>query len=197
MTNTSGSRRISSAMASRSASRIVMVTISVPSGTSGSGAAALAGASTVPVFGGAGGCATAGLLAAGDVDDSLLLTRRRGCGGLCGLAVLKRRGILAFAEDHRDRRVDRNIIGAFRHQDLAERAFVDRLDFHGGLVGFDLGDHVAGFNGVAFLLQPFGEVALLHRRRQSGHQDRGWHGGNSSIVMPGRECAPACDFWGT
>src|ERR1700734_4012837 len=38
MTNTSGSRRISSAMASRSASRMVMVTISVPSGTSGSGA---------------------------------------------------------------------------------------------------------------------------------------------------------------
>src|SRR5580693_9382147 len=39
MTNTSGSRRISSAMASRNASRMVMVTISVPSGTSGSGAA--------------------------------------------------------------------------------------------------------------------------------------------------------------
>src|SRR5580693_1417634 len=39
MTNTSGSRRISSAMASRNASRMVMVTISVPAGTSGSGAA--------------------------------------------------------------------------------------------------------------------------------------------------------------
>src|SRR3984957_4418148 len=38
MTKTSGSRRISSAMASRNASRMVMVTISVPSGTSGSGA---------------------------------------------------------------------------------------------------------------------------------------------------------------
>ena len=38
MTNTSGSRRISSAMASRNASRMVMVTISVPAGTSGSGA---------------------------------------------------------------------------------------------------------------------------------------------------------------
>src|SRR5580704_930104 len=39
MTNTSGSRRISSAIASRNASRMVMLTISVPSGTSGSGAA--------------------------------------------------------------------------------------------------------------------------------------------------------------
>src|SRR5580692_4121926 len=38
MTNTSGSRRISSAMASRNASRMVMVTISVAAGTSGSGA---------------------------------------------------------------------------------------------------------------------------------------------------------------
>src|SRR5258706_2227295 len=44
MMNTSGSRRISSAMASRSASRMVIVTISVPSGTSGSGSATAVGA---------------------------------------------------------------------------------------------------------------------------------------------------------
>src|SRR6266853_249693 len=44
MMNTSGSRRISSAMASRSASRMVIVTISVPSGTSGSGSATAFGA---------------------------------------------------------------------------------------------------------------------------------------------------------
>src|SRR3954447_7840538 len=44
MMKTSGSRRISSAMASRSASRMVMVTTSVPSGTSGSGSATALGA---------------------------------------------------------------------------------------------------------------------------------------------------------
>src|SRR5215510_8212535 len=53
MTKMSGSRRISSAMASRSASRTVIVTISVPSGISGSGSAS--------IFGGAAtaGCAGA------------------------------------------------------------------------------------------------------------------------------------------
>src|SRR5216683_1661059 len=44
MMKTSGSRRISSAMASRSASRMVIVTISVASGTSGSGSATAFGA---------------------------------------------------------------------------------------------------------------------------------------------------------
>ena len=57
MTNTSGSRRISSAMASRSASRMVMVTISVPSGTSGSGVVGAAGGGCVALFGGAGALA--------------------------------------------------------------------------------------------------------------------------------------------
>ena len=54
---------------------------------------------------------------------------------------------------------------------LAERALVDGLDLHGRLVGLDLGDDVAGLDRVAFLLQPFGELALLHRRRERGHQN--------------------------
>ena len=54
MTNTSPSRRISSAMASRNASRMVMVTISVPSGTSGSGINGGAGGLVVSVFAGVG-----------------------------------------------------------------------------------------------------------------------------------------------
>src|SRR5712671_6948452 len=54
MTKTSPSRRISSAMASRSASRIVMVTISVPSGTSGSGSAAGCGGTATADCGSAG-----------------------------------------------------------------------------------------------------------------------------------------------
>ena len=53
---------------------------------------------------------------------------------------------------------------------------VDGLHLHGGLVGFDLGDHVAGLDRVAFFLKPLGEVALLHRGRQGGHQDIDGHG---------------------
>ena len=44
---------------------------------------------------------------------------------------------------------------------LAEHAVVDGFVFHRRLVGLDLGDHIAGLDRVAFLLEPFGEVALL------------------------------------
>src|SRR5262249_28591596 len=47
---------------------------------------------------------------------------------------------------------------------------VGRLDLHGGLVGLDLGDDVAGLDLVALLLDPLGEVALFHGGRQRGHQ---------------------------
>jgi hypothetical protein len=59
---------------------------------------------------------------------------------------------------------------AFGHDDLADDALIDGLDFHRRLVGLDLGDHVAGGDAVALLDQPFGERALLHGRRQGGHQ---------------------------
>jgi hypothetical protein len=78
--------------------------------------------------------------------------------------------------DHGDRRIDGDVIGAFGHQNFAERALVDRFHLHGGFVGLDLGDDVAGFDGVAFFLQPLGEIALLHGGRQRGHEDFGRHG---------------------
>ena len=99
-----------------------------------------------------------------------------------GLPSLSARLVLALGKDHRDRRIDRDVVGAFRHQDFAERAFVDGLDFHGRLVGLDLGDDVAGFDRVAFLLQPLGEVALLHRGRQRGHQHFDRHGVNFGLL---------------
>ena len=85
-------------------------------------------------------------------------------------------GLLALAQDHRDRRVDRNVRGAFRNQNLAERALVDRFDLHGRFVGLDLGDDVAGLDRVALVLEPLGEVALLHCGRQRGHQHFNGHG---------------------
>ena len=85
-------------------------------------------------------------------------------------------GLLALAQDHRDRRVDRHVLGAFGDQNLADRALVDRLDLHGRLVGLDLGDYVAGLDRVALALEPLGEIALLHRGRQRGHQHFNGHG---------------------
>ena len=83
--------------------------------------------------------------------------------------------VLAVAQQHGDRRVHRHALGAGRDQDLAQRALVDRLDLHRRLVGLDLGDHVAGPDRVALALEPLGEVALGHGRRQSRHQNRGRH----------------------
>ena len=92
--------------------------------------------------------------------------------------------ILAFAGQDRDHLVDRHVGGAFRHHDLGDGALVDRLDLHGRLVGLDLGDDVAGFDLVAFLLKPLGKVALLHRGRQRRHENVDRHGVSASSVSP-------------
>ncbi len=104
--------------------------------------------------------------------------RRSRPGGRCrcrGRRLIERGPVLAFGEQEGDRRVDRDPLRAFRDQDATEDAVVDRLDLHGRLVGLDLGQHVAGGHGVALALQPLGEVALGHGRRQRGHQDLGRH----------------------
>ena len=97
----------------------------------------------------------------------------------CGSGRRHRRGVGRFAlfHDHADHRVDGDIIRTVRHDDLAKQTLIDRLDLHGRLVGLDLGDDVAGLDAVAFLLQPFRKLALLHGRRQRGHEDIGGHGG--------------------
>ena len=62
----------------------------------------------------------------------------------------RRSGILAFPRDHCDRRIDRDIVGAIRHEDFRKGAVVDRLDLHGRLVGFDLGEDIARAHRVTF-----------------------------------------------
>ncbi len=84
-------------------------------------------------------------------------------------------GLLTFIQQHRDGSVDLHAFAAFRHQDLADLALVHRFEFHRGLVGLDFGQDVAGFYGVAFFHQPFGQLALLHGGRKRGHQDVGGH----------------------
>src|SRR5262249_35889852 len=169
MTNTLGSRRISSAMASRKASRTVIVTISVPSGTSastsGSGCGAVGGC-------GAGGAGISGARAvssgagrasarAGGADSAAFC----GCTGAARLSTPASSPSATLRADG----------GPPRPQDLAERAVVDRLDLHGRLVGLDLGDDVARLDLVALALDPLGEVPLLHRGRQRGHQHLNRH----------------------
>ena len=78
----------------------------------------------------------------------------RAAAGAGWTAVVQGARVLAVAQQHGDRRVDRHALGAGRDQDLAERALVDRLDLHGRLVGLDLGDHVAGPDRVALALEP-------------------------------------------
>ena len=62
--------------------------------------------------------------------------------------------VLAVRGEHGDRRVDRHGLGAFIDEDAGELALVHRFDFHGRLVGLDLGDDVAGAHLVADMFEP-------------------------------------------
>ena len=94
-----------------------------------------------------------------------------------------------LAIEHGDRRVDLDALGALGDQQLGHLALVDRLHLHGGLVGLDLGDDVAGLDVLALRHQPFGELALLHGGRQRGHQDLGGH--RAGVLLAGRVVASA------
>ena len=85
----------------------------------------------------------------------------------------------AFLRQRGNGLVDLHAFGAFGHQNLGDGALVHRLEFHRRLVGFDFRQHVARFNGVAFLHVPLGELALLHGGRQRGHENLNGHGGAS------------------
>jgi hypothetical protein len=84
----------------------------------------------------------------------------RGCGGL-----RQGRSVLAFFQQQGDGLVHLHALAAGRHQDLADLALVDGFHFHGRLVGLNLRDDVAGLHGLAFILEPLGEVALGHPAR--------------------------------
>ncbi len=104
----------------------------------------------------------------------LLLMPGRGLGRLRAISF-QGSGILAFRQEHRNRRIHRHAFCALRDHDFPDRALVDGFDFHRRLVGLDLGDGVARGNAIAFLLQPFRKLALLHGGRQRGHEDGGGH----------------------
>ena len=133
--------------------------------------------------------------------------RRRSCGGWrgsgrfgfrlsrgrCRRQSRLRAGILALTRNHRNHGANLHPIGALGDQNLADHALVDRLEFHRRLVGFDLGQQVARFDGVTFLDQPFGQRAFLHRRREGGHFQFDWHGSACSLsVLQAVPAATAC-----
>ena len=56
---------------------------------------------------------------------------------------LDRCRVFALLGDDGDGRIDGDILCAARHEDACQNALIDRLDFHGRLIGLDLGDHIA------------------------------------------------------
>ena len=92
--------------------------------------------------------------AAGSSRPARTCRRLRPCGG--GAAAARRGAGRATSVSPSSSRtaidgVDLHALGALGHDDLADLALVDGLDLHGGLVGLDLGDHLAGLDRVAFL----------------------------------------------
>ena len=88
--------------------------------------------------------------------------------GLFRLRSSDRFGFLsgvAIGQQGGDRIVDLHAFGAFGNQNLPDLALIDGFEFHRSLVGFDLGQNIAGLYRVAFLHQPFGQLALFHRGR--------------------------------
>jgi hypothetical protein len=160
------SRRISSAIASRSASRTVSLHHFGAFGQVGIGhgrrlvAGELLGAAVGLL--GTAILARSGFGSLGHFNRS---SRRRRRG----------RGVLAFARNRRDHGADFYVIGALGDQDRGNRAFIHGFEFHRRLVGLDLGEDVAGLHGVAFLDQPLGEGALFHRGRQRRHLELNRH----------------------
>ena len=76
---------------------------------------------------------------------------------------------MAILKQNSDGRVDLDAFAAFGNQKRAHNAFVDGFKLHRGLIGFNLCNHIAGLNLIAFFDQPFRQRAFLHRRRQRGH----------------------------
>ena len=125
-----------------------MLVSGVPSGTSGASSvsATSATSSRAAVSAACGvGVASACCDAGGSLDfaGGFGLSRPLSASVGCGEASDGSGHILALARHHRDRRADLHPVGAFGHQNLRDRAFVDRLELHRRFVGLDLGENVA------------------------------------------------------
>ena len=94
-----------------------------------------------------------------------------------------------LGEQDRDRLVDRHVLGALGDEELTDPPVVDRFDLHGRLVGFDLGDDVAGAHLIALADEPLGELALLHGGRERRHQELDGHAGQATTSVASSEAS--------
>ncbi|MND56064.1 hypothetical protein D3C80_471600 [compost metagenome] len=85
------------------------------------------------------------------------------------------RNILAVFGENCDQRVNLDAFSSGRNHQLGNNAFVDSFDFHRRLIGFNLGNHIAGRNLVAFFNQPLGKIAFFHGWRKRWHGDLNRH----------------------
>ena len=81
----------------------------------------------------------------------------------------------AFLADGAEGFADRDLF-AFAGEDLDEGAVEEAFELHRGFVGLDLGEHVAGDDLVALLLQPFDQRAHRHGVAEFRHFDDVGHG---------------------
>ena len=91
-----------------------------------------------------------------------------------GLETFKGALVLALLQQHGDGGVDLHAFRPGLHQQLGDGALLHGLDFHRGLVGLDLAEHISGRYGIARLHLPTGQRALLHgggkRRHGNGYR---------------------------
>mgnify|MGYP003694193903 CR=1 FL=1 len=154
-----------------------MVTISVPSGTSGSGAAAAAAP-----LGGTGGAGLRAARTAGSSSIAAAPARALASSSACptcqlggGACVWHRRSI-AEASSPSPRIMAIGVLTATSLVPSGTRILpsVPSSTASTSMVALSVSISaidVAGFDRVALLLVPLGEVALLHRGRERGHQD--------------------------
>ena len=62
------------------------------------------------------------------------------------------------------------------NENLCEGAIIKGFHFHGGFVGFDLGEDFTDFHWISDFLVPFDKSAFGHGIRQFGHFDVYGHG---------------------
>ena len=111
--------------------------------------------------------------------DRMVVRLERLLVGFCLLGRGRRRlrrgliGCFPFGEDQRDF-VAHFDDGSLIDVELGDGAVLERLHFHGRLVGLHLGQNLPDFNLVTFGLAPLGEGALDHGVAEFGHRED-WH----------------------
>ena len=95
------------------------------------------------------------------------------CGSGGVIVSLCRPCVLSAVRNPRDHMAHGHI-GAFAGGDIRQKAVAMRLDFHRGLVGFDLEQHFALGDGIARLLVPRDDQPgfLRHAKRRHDHVKR-------------------------